>query len=63
MRKFPKKLRLNRETLLLLDELVLRPVAGGDTQPGGASGCVCTWSDCSDACFMDPYTRCAPCAP
>jgi hypothetical protein len=43
MKKHSKKLTLSRETLHLLTEPNLQAVAAAT----GASGCICTWTDCS----------------
>lgn len=50
MKKRPKKLTLNRETVCLMEEQVLRPVAGGNTQ----SECYCSYTNCSSVCIFDP---------
>jgi hypothetical protein len=49
-----KKLTLSRETLRRLDEKDLRPAAGGTTTPNTVSECVCSYTNCSYVCFMDP---------
>jgi|GEM_PF-3359134 len=55
MKKQPKKLTLNRETLRSLKENALVPANGGGS---GALGslCECTYMDCSEQCFQDPST-------
>jgi len=54
MRKRLKKLTLSRETLRHLEEKDLGPAVGGSAPCNTQSECYCSWTNCSDVCFIDP---------
>jgi len=55
MKKQPKKLTLNRETLRSLKDNALVPANGGGSGAFG-SLCECTYQSCSEKCFINPPT-------